>query len=172
MVIGTFLERTRGAVARQEALLILELLGMQQAVQEVLGGAPTTKVVRVRMRSAGDVAMAIARCRARPVVSDLATDAVWMNRARTPAEAARTAPISRAVRELNLFLETQRQQRRDPGWTCEGEYAPGREAVYLSWDGFRLEEVLLEQGGCRLFDGTYDQTGLPGEPQEWLASPM
>lgn len=123
------------------------------------------------MRSADDVALAIARCRARPVVSELAVDAVWMNRARTPAEAARTAPISRAVRELNLFLESQRQQRRDPGWTCEGEYAPGREAVYLSWVGFRTEEVLLqrsEQGGWRLVYGTFDQTGLPGEPQEWL----
>lgn len=127
------------------------------------------------MRSSDDVALAIARCRARPVVSDLAVDAIWMNRARTPAEAAKTAPSSRAVRELNLFLETQRQQRRDPAWTCEGSYAPGREAVFLSWDMFRTEEVLLqrsEQGGWRLYDGTFDQTGLPGEPPEWLASLM
>lgn len=125
LVIGTFRDRTRSSVARQEAMLILELLGVHHAAQEVLGTAPTTKVIRVRMRTADVVAAAIARCRAMPILSVMMVATVWINRARTPAEAAKAAPISRAARELNVHMEAQRQARRYPGWTCEGEYAPG-----------------------------------------------
>lgn len=48
----------RPAVAgcgRQGALLILELLGVHHAIQELLGSAPTANVVRVCMLTSGDI---------------------------------------------------------------------------------------------------------------------
>lgn len=99
--MGTFRPRTRTAVATREAAQVLQLLCLEDEIEEILGGPSTAKVIRVRMISGEAVTAAITRARARPVASDLTTSGqVWINRARTQAEAARVSPLARCVRAL------------------------------------------------------------------------
>lgn len=127
IVLAMFKERTRAAAAKQEAAAILELLGVHHAIVDIMGGMATTRVVRIRLRTPEDAQAAVARIRTRSIHSDLTTANVWIQWARTPAEAARTGPGSRAIRTLNVHLETERVQGGRPTWQVEGECQPGRE---------------------------------------------
>lgn len=144
IVMGAFRPRTRTAVATREAMQVLQLLGLDQDVEELLGGPSTAKVIRVRLLSGQALSAAINRARARPVASDLTISGqIWINRARTQAEAARVSPLSRCVRALQTHLEAARLGRRDLGWKPEADSGPGSEAVYVSWDNFTPEEKFV-----------------------------
>lgn len=61
VLLGTFRPRTRSSTARAEAVQILELLGLHQAVGDILPGPPVVRTLRNRMRTEDDVRAAIAR---------------------------------------------------------------------------------------------------------------
>lgn len=148
IVMGTFRPCTRTAVATREAVQVLQLVGLEHEVEEIVGEPSTAKVIRVRLLSGEAVNAAINRARARPVASDLTISGqVWLNRARTQAGVARVSPLARCVRALQTHLEAAPLGRRDPGWKPEADYAPGSEAVYISWDSFTTEERLV---WCRI----------------------
>lgn len=49
LVVGAFRPRTRTSVAKSEVLAALDALGLGHLVVEVIGSAPTSKVVRLRL---------------------------------------------------------------------------------------------------------------------------
>lgn len=70
---------------------------MAAAVDEVLPGPPTAKVVRIRMKTPQAVGMLAQRMRAYPITSDLTLSNMWCMTARSPSEMMRIAPIARVV---------------------------------------------------------------------------
>lgn len=159
-VLGTFKPRTRSAVAAEEALAAIELLGMVAAVDEVLPGPPTAKVVRVRMKTPQAVNILAQRMRDFPIVIELTLSNMWCTTARTPSEMMRTAPIARAVRSLNTHLKELGQAGVQAKWSVEGSYRPGEEAICVSLDTWRSEHRLMarEDHAWRMDQAVYEMT--------------
>lgn len=148
---------------------------MEADVLDILGSAAVVKVVRVRLRSSEGVFEAIRRLRQRLIVSDLLVGNAWGQQARNPAEIARVAPVGRAVKALNSYLEETRLQGRRLQWEVEGYYVPGQEAVFISFDKFATEAKLMRrdrEGTWHIDDGVYDLLEMDAEDsaQGWLAS--
>lgn len=85
------------------------------------------------------------------------------------------APIGRAVKALNGFLEEARQRGRRPLWFVEGQYLPGQEAVFVSFDRFKTDAKLMYrdmEGTWHIDDGVFEVLDLDTEDaaQAWLAS--
>lgn len=98
LVAGTFRPRTRATQARQEVMASIDRLGLRPLVAEVLGGAPTTKVVRLRLIHWDAVTEAVAALRTHAITSRHADRELWGQQGRTAEEAARVGPVPRAVR--------------------------------------------------------------------------
>lgn len=129
-MVGSFRPRTRYQAAREECLAIFWLLGFDpdEMVQEFLSGGATVNVMRVRLSSWNMVGDMVQASRDRQVTSVLCDNTIWMARARSPAEAARTAPVARAVRSLKQMRETRLNEgAADDIWDIEGSYRPGEE---------------------------------------------
>lgn len=173
--IGTFRERTRAAAASLEAMRLLALVGLEDAVEQLLPGPQVVKVVRVKLRSPEDAERAIRIVRSRPIASEKTVSGqMWINRARTPADIARTGPVGRAVRTLKQAKEEAQSRGQQLRWTVEGDYAPGRESVYLSWSPMFTQECRIlakdSKGRWQVDDSVFYELGLDVQPQEWLAS--
>lgn len=85
---------------------------------------------------------------------------------------AGTGPVARAIRILNVHLETEHLQGGRPGWQVEGVYQPGREVVYVPWSQLRDEHCVLagQPNGSWTVNGEiYEYLDLSEGPQEWLA---
>lgn len=171
-IMGAFRPRTRTAVVAREAMQVLQLLGLDQDVEDILGGPATAKVIRARLLSGEAVSAAINRARAGPVAPDLTISGqVCINRARAQAEAARVSPLSRCVRALQTHLEAARLGRRDPGWKPEADYGLGSEAIYTSWDNFTTEERLMwkdSQSAWRIDDHSWAALDLEEDAQVFI----
>lgn len=112
LVIGMFKPRTCFMAAHDEYLAILGLLGFSlDSVQEVLSGGWTMKAMRVRLSSWSLVGDVVQASRERPIPSTLCDGTVWMGRTRSPAEAARTAPLACGVRALQQVRDSRRRRR-------------------------------------------------------------
>lgn len=155
-------------------MAILELLGVHHSVTEILGGSgPTTKVVRVRLRTVDDVTAAVNRIRTRPIHSNLTQQNVWIQRARTPAEAARTAPIARAIRTLNDHLESERLKGARLGMASGRRVRARAGGRPHELDGMAIRRVLgppVVQGAWQVNDEIFELMGVPIDPQEWHRS--
>lgn len=159
LTLGTFRDRTLSTAARAEALSVVRLLGMQADVVDVLGSTAVVRVVRLRLGSPDAAFEAIRRLRQRPIISDLTVGNVWGRPARNQAEIARVAPIGRAVKALNGYLEEARLRGRRMLWSVEGYSVPGQEAVYISFDGITTEAKLMHrdrEGTWHIDDGVYE----------------
>lgn len=100
----------------------------------MLGSASVVKVVHARMQNQQAVIAVVRALRARPAKPDLLVSNAWGQPARTPAEIVRVSPISIAVRTLNLIREQSVVENVPKHWVCEGQYIPGDEAVFVSFD--------------------------------------
>lgn len=153
----------------------MRLLGMEADFVDILGSAAVVKVVRIRLRLADVGFEAIRRLRQKPIISDLTVGNVWGQPARNQAEIARAAPVGRAVKALNGFLEEARQRGRRLQWCVEGQYLPGQEAVFISFDRFTTEAKLMyrdREGNWHIDDGVYEvwEWDTEDEAQAWPAS--
>lgn len=136
-VVGTFRGRTMTSVAKSEVLAALDALGLGHLVVEVVGSAPTSKVVRLRLINWDAVTEATTALRTHSVTSSYAEGALWGQRGRTQEEAARVGPISRAVRQLKTLGDDEQRQGRTLPWTTEGAYRPGEQVgVSISYNHF------------------------------------
>lgn len=126
-VIGTFSHRTRTATALQEVLESLGQLDLLHLLDEHLPAGPTSKLIRLRMIDLAAVSEVIEALRAHRVQTEHSEAALWASRARSPAEAARTAPVARGVRLLRDWVAglEARTGRDNPRLEIEGHYPRG-----------------------------------------------
>lgn len=175
IVIGSFQPRTRFQAAHDECLAMLQLLGFGlDVIQEVMSGRAAVKVMWIRLISwhvAGDIVQA---SRDRPVVSALCDGTVWMARARSPAEAARIAPIARGVRSLKQLRDSRRTEGSADQWDVEGSNRPGEEGISLSTDDWKSEHMIvwrnLDTGAWTMSADAVQTLCMDVNPHEWLVS--
>lgn len=156
---------------------MFRLLGFDpdEIVQEFLSGGATVKVMRVRLSSWNMVGDVVQASREHQVTSVLCDNTTWMARARSPAEAARTAPVARGVRSLKQMRETRLNEGAAGDiWDIEGSYRPGGECIWLSSDGWANEHMLM---WCDPNTGTWainadivKALSMDVPPHEWLAT--
>lgn len=124
----------------------VDRLGLRHLVAEVLGSAPTTKVVRLRLVHWDAVTEAVAALRAHAITSRYADRELWGQRGRTMEEAARVGPVSRAIRHLKTLADDEHRHGRAIRWTVEGAYRPGEPiGMFVSYNEFETEATLLSK---------------------------
>lgn len=169
-VVGTFKHRTRSATALQEVLQTIGHLGVLRLLDEPIQGGPTSKIIRLRMIEFAAVTELIETLRAKQIRTDHSEGFLWASRARSPAEAARTAPVARGVRLLRDWLAGQ-GHRVAPGLEVEGHYRRGEEAIYVTTNAWASERALVTKhdAGMWLIDhALWHSIQAPGEAEEWL----
>lgn len=90
-------------------------------------------------------------------------------RARSREERARTGPVARAVRLVNIH-RAGRQHR----WRVEGHYKRGQESLWVSWAAFKQEACLMYRDEAtavwNMDEQVYAVLGMAGSAKEWHAS--
>lgn len=156
LVMGKFKTRTRTSTARQEALQTLKLIGSPSVVVRVFGAGTTSSVGKMQRSSWEADTRAIQTLRDLHTISNYADGdgRLWGSRGLTPAEVARTAPAARAVRRIKEVQEPWAKAGAPAAFEVEAEYKLGDEAVYLSYDDWRSEEMPFyrdqERGLCQV----------------------
>lgn len=156
IVAGGFRPRTRAVRAREKVLDLFDRLGVIPDLDQILGGATTTTVVRARLISLDAVTTAVTRTQEVVSGSPSAEGPLWA-RARTAAQAARMGPVARGVRSLKTLAEAAGSQ-----WQVEGAYLPGQEAMWVSWDDWGSEQQFIrriEEGVCGVNPSAYAELG-------------
>lgn len=116
-LIGPFAHRTRTHVAQAEILELLSSLALTHLFVDFPGAPPTSESVQVRLVSWDAVQDVISISKARTLMTAHAAAPLWAIRCRTEEERARTGPVSRSVRLLNLWRE-----QRGASFKVEGHY--------------------------------------------------
>lgn len=168
-LIGPFNHRTRTHVAQAEVLELLSSLSLTHLFVDFPGAPPTNESIQIKLTSWDAVQDIISVFKERTLTTLHAAGPLWAIRCRSKEERARTGPVSRLVRLLNLWREQQ-----CASFKIEGHYTRGQESTWISWSRFETEQCILYRGphsGVWHIDSNiFAAVGLPGTAAEWLAN--
>lgn len=147
-------------------------LDMLHLLDEPIPTGPTSKILRLKMVDFAAVTELIEALRTHQIRTDHSEECLWASRARSPAEAARKAPIARGVRLLLDWLAGQ-GHRVTPGLEVEGRYRRGEEAIYVTTNAWTTDRALVTKNGAEVWlidHALWQAIQAPGEAEEWLAA--
>lgn len=97
---------------------------------------------------------------------------LWALRMKSPAEVARSAPVTRAHRKVREMLDDWQAMGWRAGCELEAFYQPGHEGIYVSFNSWTSEQRLLYRGKAGAWEisvEVFERMGLLGDPSAFLA---